>query len=228
MNVFFDTEFTGLIPGAQLISIGMISEDGCKFYAEFTDFDEDKCDEWVHKNVLENRLLLTDDFRLPVQWIKLNEKAKRGYGNSVISSSQSNSILYDCRCVIGPSDYIRDLLREWLMFSCGGMIQLVSDVCHYDMTLLCNLFGGAFYLPKCVNPACYDICQDMCVREERSDGTPMWYANTAYMDGAFEISREDYLEKVHGIPAPKGAKHNALYDAAVIKEIYQAMRRNAK
>jgi hypothetical protein len=37
-KIFFDTEFTGLHQGTTLISIGLISECGKTFYAEFTDY----------------------------------------------------------------------------------------------------------------------------------------------------------------------------------------------
>lgn len=37
MKIFFDTEFTGLHKDTTLISLGMISEDGRRFYAEFND-----------------------------------------------------------------------------------------------------------------------------------------------------------------------------------------------
>ena len=39
MKVFFDTEFTGLHRNTTLISIGLVSEDGRTFYAEFNDYD---------------------------------------------------------------------------------------------------------------------------------------------------------------------------------------------
>ena len=37
MKVFFDTEFTGLYKDTNLISIGLVSEDGKEFYAEIDD-----------------------------------------------------------------------------------------------------------------------------------------------------------------------------------------------
>lgn len=57
MKVFFDTEFTGLRKDTTLISIGMITEDGQKFYAELTDYDESMCDDWIKENVLNNLFL---------------------------------------------------------------------------------------------------------------------------------------------------------------------------
>jgi hypothetical protein len=51
---FFDTEFTGLRKDTTLISIGIVSDTGDRFYAELTDYDEGMCDEWIEKNVLDH------------------------------------------------------------------------------------------------------------------------------------------------------------------------------
>ena len=48
----FDTEFDENGSTIKLISIGMISEDGREYYAVSKDFDEEKCNDWVKKNVL--------------------------------------------------------------------------------------------------------------------------------------------------------------------------------
>lgn len=42
MEIFFDTEFTGLHQSTTLISIGLISKDGRTFYAECNDYDRSK------------------------------------------------------------------------------------------------------------------------------------------------------------------------------------------
>jgi DNA polymerase III epsilon subunit-like protein len=60
MKIFFDFEFTGLTMKTTPISLGMITEDGHKFYAEFTDYDKDQCDEWINDNVI-SKLLYNDD-----------------------------------------------------------------------------------------------------------------------------------------------------------------------
>lgn len=53
-KIFFDTEFTGLHQNTTLISIGLVSECGKTFYAEFNDYDKLQIDEWLQKNVLDN------------------------------------------------------------------------------------------------------------------------------------------------------------------------------
>jgi hypothetical protein len=48
---FVDTEFTSF-ENCQLISIGIVGEDGREFYAERTDFDQSACSDFVKSSVL--------------------------------------------------------------------------------------------------------------------------------------------------------------------------------
>lgn len=170
-KIFFDTEFTGLHQNTTLISIGLVSDEGERFYAELTDYDETQCDDWITKNVLDH-LLLSGNTELEKE-LEEDELTTR---------------------VIGNRDDVRTELLIWLD-GFGDDIQFVSDVCHYDMVLLCELIAdGAMLLPEYINPFCHDLCQD--------------------------ISREQLLTD-RGIDLPKGQKHNALYDAEVIKAIYE-------
>lgn len=63
-------------------------------------------------------------------------------------------------------------------------------------------------LPEFITPACHDINQDIATMLDISE------------KAAFDISREQLLTD-RGIALPKGQKHNALYDAEVIKAIYE-------
>lgn len=51
MRLFIDTEFTDFID-CELISIGVVSENGCEFYAERGDIDMSKCSSFVKEAVL--------------------------------------------------------------------------------------------------------------------------------------------------------------------------------
>lgn len=51
MRLFLDTEFTDFID-CELISVGIVSEDGREFYAERNDFDQSKCSDFVKEAVL--------------------------------------------------------------------------------------------------------------------------------------------------------------------------------
>ncbi len=52
MRYFFDTEFIEDGRTIDLISIGIVSEDGLAYYAESSDCDLSRASEWVQKNVL--------------------------------------------------------------------------------------------------------------------------------------------------------------------------------
>lgn len=191
-QIFFDTEFTGLHQNTTLVSIGLVSDEGERFYAELTDFDDSQCDEWITKNVL-NHLIVSGNVKLEA------ELEQDGMTTTVI----------------GNKEYVREQLLEWLD-NYKDNIQFVSDVCHYDMVLLCDLLAdGAILLPQYINPFCHDLCQDIAMVLDISE------------KAAFDISREQLLTD-RGIDLPKGQKHNALYDAEVIKAIHDDFFRGGK
>lgn len=53
-KVFFDTEFTGLTQDTDLISIGLVDENGRSLYIELNDYREEKLDDWLRENVIKN------------------------------------------------------------------------------------------------------------------------------------------------------------------------------
>jgi hypothetical protein len=180
MKVFFDTEFTGLHKDTTLISIGLVDENDRTFYAEFTDYDESQCDDWIKENVI-NKLLLPKP-------VCLNYNVENTWCN-----------------VKGDKLLIQTTLDQWL--SKYDAVELVSDCCHYDMVLFVDIFGGAFDLPENVSPVCHDINQDIANHYNISERE------------AFDKSREDIIGQYRYLVV--GDKHNALYDAQVIKAIYE-------
>ncbi len=185
MNLFFDIEFTGLHKHTTLVSIGIVAENGQRFYAEFSDYDESQCDDWLKENVLKHTIFGGND--------TLAERLGED-GNTTV--------------VIGSKEDIRHEFCEWLKQF--DSVQFVSDVCHYDMVLLIDIFGGAFDLPKNVSAVCHDINQDIAKHYGISERE------------AFDKSREEIVAELCG-EFIAGDKHNALYDAEVIKAIYDSM-----
>lgn len=177
MKIFFDTEFTGLHKNTTLISVGCVAEDGRTFYAELTDYDKKQCDDWIKENVIRH-LTLDKHEHLEL------------YGSDTT--------------VCGGKEFVKNEFQKWL--SEYKDVQFVSDVCHYDMVLLIDLFGSAFDLPNNVNASCHDINQDIARYYKCSEAD------------AFDTSRERILNSFN--VDINGNKHNALYDAKVIKAIY--------
>lgn len=229
MNVFFDTEFTELGPKAQLISIGMVADNGQKFYAEFIDYNKENLNDWIKENVLSNLLV---DYRSNqhISFFKKSNEIGKNDSNVVamlIAHPEIidlfNKVPENTRFKHAESNLVLSSLKYWfneISNNSQERIQLVSDVCHYDMTLLCNLFGGSFNLPSNVNPVCYDICQDIwAFLEDDYDKL------SDRMNHSFDMSREEMVNLVNfeDLPKPSGLKHNSLYDAEVIRYLYKSL-----
>jgi len=121
MKIFFDTEFTGLHKGTTPISIGMVSEDGKTFYAEFTDYDKSQVDPWIQNNVIDN--------------LKFNSKAKEWF-EFEFDEARVN---YNFK-IKSHTDQIKCHLKQWL--SQFDKIELWNDCLSYDWVLLADLLGG--------------------------------------------------------------------------------------
>jgi hypothetical protein len=53
MNIFFDTEFTGLVSEPRLMSLGFVADDRRELYIELTDgWSESQCSPWVLQHVM--------------------------------------------------------------------------------------------------------------------------------------------------------------------------------
>ena len=57
MRYFYDTEFIEDGSTIELVSIGIVAEDGREYYAVSTEFDASNANEWVRENVLNLSLI---------------------------------------------------------------------------------------------------------------------------------------------------------------------------
>lgn len=134
MNIYMDSEFTGLKQNTTLLSLGLVSEDNRVFYAEFTDFDRKQLNDWIISNVLNNLLFKNRD--------PFFEQTPHDLGSSYF--------------IKGNSDEICAKLISWLKQFTA--VTIVSDCLAYDWVLFCELFGGAQFLPSNVYYIPMDIC----------------------------------------------------------------------
>lgn len=132
VKLFFDTEFTGLHQQTTLISIGIVAENSATFYAEFTDYDKSRVDDWLKDNVI-NQLIYNH---------------KDPFVQSVGNSIQMK----------GNIEGVREELGMWLsQFNQTG-VEIWSDCLAYDWMLFNNIFGHAFSIPDYVYYIPFDIC----------------------------------------------------------------------
>lgn len=146
MKIFLDTEFTGLHQYTTLISIGIISEFGDTFYAEFSDYDKNQVDNWIQENVI-NNLCLIGKYNDPT-WFHLDNL------DDNIHMSVSGNI-----------KYIKMMLDEWfdvvLDNNEENNIEIWSDCLSYDWVLFNQLYGNALNLPDFIYYIPFDICTFM-------------------------------------------------------------------
>lgn len=198
-TIFFDTEFTGLHKDTTLISIGLISECGKSFYAEFTDFDINQIDNWLNENVIKNLKYFTLD---DIAFWKSNSDIDRTKNNIPNISGRLFDPVYlpdGNVSVYGNTKGINQQLIFWLMQF--KSIEIWSDCLSYDWVLFNNIWGHAFNIPKNIYYIPFDLCTLMKIKGIDTD-----------------VSREDFIKDFAQI---EGNKHNALYDAKVIKACYE-------
>jgi DNA polymerase III epsilon subunit-like protein len=115
MKIFFDFEFTGLTMRTTPISLGMITEDGHKFYAEFRDYDKTQCDDWINDNVI-SKLLYNDE----MFYLENDIENKK-----VIIKNDKKAI----------SDSVHEWLKQF------KDIEFWGDCVAYDWLLMTDLLG---------------------------------------------------------------------------------------
>lgn len=217
MKFYFDTEFTGLKKNPTLISIGVISESGHTFYAESTEYEEKdplvKEDRWIQKYVIAN-LYITE-----------NDENMENYRFS------------------GKEKEIGERLNRWVVremctqkSGSSDISLFISDCAAYDTVLLFDLLTGgktALQLDDHIVPVVYDIIEDiqnypLIIGDSMEDEyqNAFNYNREEYMENLFQ----DYIEQYCSVfdidnkmkeffPKGDAKKHNALWDAMVIKSI---------
>lgn len=175
VNLYFDTEFTGLHQHTTLISIGVISDTGKTFYAELNDYDESQIDEWLQDNVISN--LLFNDKKLHYEIDAQSIKMK---------SNKENVALH---------------LKLWL--SQFDETEIWSDCLAYDWVLFNHLFGHAFDIPSNVYYIPFDICTLFKVKNVDPDINREEFAGLDNQDSKHnslwdaEVIKECYLKLIN-------------------------------
>lgn len=141
MRYWLDTEFieAGRDRPLQLISIGIVAEDGREFYAETrlgVDYYAGNCNEWVQENVLPH--------------LQLQQSERRGYLFQTPPAVGP-------QLIIGHPDEIGDAI---VMFVVGDEDpRFYAWYADYDWVVFCQLFGTMMDLPHGFPMYCRDVKQ---------------------------------------------------------------------
>lgn len=127
MKYFYDTEFIEDGRTIELISIGIVCEDGREFYAQNLECDFSRASDWVKENVFPSLTNFDAETLKPI----INAEAEGGYGDWYNRAS------------------IACVLRDQLVrASENGKPEFWGYYSAYDHVALCQLFGKMIDLPK--------------------------------------------------------------------------------
>jgi len=280
IKLFFDFEFTSLSPDAQPISFGIVSDEkrtdintdpkilakvllGQKqsdffpeksFYAEFSDFDINRCDDWVKENVVSKLSYYGSKYveRLNKVWPDLPDADK---DCSCITNGFSTFPTYNINPeIFGTTGAIKNYLFDWLKQFSDYDIQFVGDCATYDWYWMVQLLGewdvkeneNGFNgkCPTCHSKGIPDFKTGLPQLPENISPVPMdlndliAFKKRISVREAFDLNREDLYydgkyphlnliefnpKEVEDLDIEFSNKHNALWDAKVIKEIYHKL-----
>jgi hypothetical protein len=122
MKYWYDTEFIEDGSTIDLISIGMVAEDGREFYVISTEFDATKASKWVRDNVL---------VHLPPFY--------RTDTHDGTTKTNAAFFYYRTRA---------EIKKELLKFIGNDKPELWAYYADYDHVALCQLFGTMMDLPE--------------------------------------------------------------------------------
>jgi hypothetical protein len=138
-------------------------------------------------------------------WIQQNvlnnlillDMVKRGETKNIQFNNKGTELYF------GEKQYFKKHFNRWI--AQFDTVEMWSDVLAYDWVLFCDLFGNAFCLPENI----YYIPFDLATLLKINDINP-------------DINREEFSEMLQYFTYKK---HNALWDARVIKACYEKLMR---
>ncbi len=149
MRFWYDTEFIEDGRTVDLISIGIVSEDGREYYAVNRDapWKRIKKHRWLMENVVPG---------LP-----------RGHGDRRLHMPHSWLVDF-ADPLVRPKDHIASAVKSFINPHPLAQIELWADYGAYDHVVLCQLFGTMMDLPEGMPMFTHDIQQEarrLCVTD---------------------------------------------------------------
>lgn len=141
MKYWLDTEFIEDGKTIDLVSIGIVAEDGRELYAESLNADLSRASDWVRDNVLTHLWSRQTDKRAANEWHR-----DGGSGGLLSRQAIASEIVRFC----DPEQY--------------GKPEFWGYYADYDWVVLCQLFGTMMELPNGWPMFCMDIKQ-LCVEQ---------------------------------------------------------------
>jgi hypothetical protein len=177
---WLDTEFIEDGKTIDLLSIGIVCEDGREFYAQVIDVDHDRASPWVKENVLPHF-----------------EQCRYGKKDHHL-----NGRCYD-ECPWDDREFIANRIRAFCAPEAHGKPEFWAYYADYDWVVLCQLFGTMMDLPKGWPMYCRDIkqlCDDLGNPQLPEQGKG---EHNALADARWNKVAWDFLLNLRGSESPR-------------------------
>ncbi len=156
MRYFYDTEFIDDGRHIELISIGVVAEDGREYYAQSVEFDESKASLWVQEHVLQSLVVCPH----------LSGNCKGLYahrdvgGQCAFRRIDNNQLIGACTaCPWRTRAQIAAEIRGFMDIEKYGSPELWAYYGAYDHVAFAQLFGPLTNLPPGFPMVSHDISQ---------------------------------------------------------------------
>lgn len=197
-----------------LISIGIVAEDGREYYAISNEFNENKASQWVKDNVInsiiksfhgDQRNHLLD---ISIKGVKhLFGKPVKQIANEIVSFVYDTSQIYNPHS-IGNWDEVKHLFP----------IEFYGYYCGFDMVLLASMFGNMDQLPKGFPMYWNDLKQTL---DEKAKEIIKQREAKNLVVMSVDKEADAILRSVPPFPVSVRNEHNALADARWNFELYK-------
>jgi hypothetical protein len=176
VRYFYDTEFLEDGRTIELISIGIVAEDGREYYAVNSEapMDRIRADDWLMRNVVSS---------LPVTGKSSMETWLACPVNTYPKPSTAFIDLDKTATVVRPRQVIANEVRDFLL-AAGADIELWANYAACDFVALYQLFGRMVDLPDGIPMFTNDLQQAL-----RRAGNPSMPEQAAGMHNAIEDAR---------------------------------------
>lgn len=154
MKYFLDTEFIEDGKTIDLISIGIVCQDGRTLYRQNSECDFSKASDWVWRNVYPHL------GHFDMRGKRSCSEQKRSIGSGLQQRTETPcSHSTDDPCPWARRSEIRDAALEFCDVEKYGKPEFWGYYADYDWVVFCQLFGPMIKLPKGFQMFCKDIKQ---------------------------------------------------------------------
>ncbi len=211
MRYWYDTEFIedGPERPIELISIGIVCEDGREYYAQSCEFNTRSANEWVQMNVLPHLTICP--------WANATLDSRHPYINDIHYHKRQGQCVDQHRglihnCPWRTREQIKRNILSFMDVEQYGKPELWGYYSAYDHVAFCQLFGTMMDLPKGFPMYTRDIKQ-LCdslgnpkLPEQGKD------EHNALADAKWNKVAWEFLEKFNGVRVPPWARNGGPWE----------------